>query len=208
MAAWLAYLKSRLLLPEPAAPEGKSAADMAKALALRLKRLEAIREAGTKLFERPLLGRDVFVRGDPEPIAEIKRPEWSATLYDLLVGLCAERQRQALARVRFAKRAVWSLAEARDDAGAPGRRERRRLERGSTNISSPMWSSRRCAPRRLPRRFAAALELVREGACEVHQTAAFAPIYLRKRTLANGGDGCGRGAVTRELGIDQSGRKC
>ena len=60
MAAWLAYLKSRLLLPEPSAPEGMSAADMAKALALRLRRLEAYREAGARLFERAVLGRDVF----------------------------------------------------------------------------------------------------------------------------------------------------
>src|SRR5579859_3073899 len=104
MAAWLAYLKSRMLLPEPVAPEGLSAADMAKALALRLQRLEAIRQAGAKLFERPLLGRDVFGRGDPEPIAEIKRPEWSATLYDLISAYAAERQRHALRRVRFAKR--------------------------------------------------------------------------------------------------------
>src|SRR5580704_15856992 len=67
MAAWLAYLKSRLLLPEPVAAEGASAADLAIALALRLKRLEAVREAGDRLFERPLLGRDVFARGDPQP---------------------------------------------------------------------------------------------------------------------------------------------
>src|SRR6266566_7008159 len=66
MAAWLAYLKSRLLLPEANAPEGQSAEDMAVALALRLKRLEAIREAGGRLFERPQHGRDVFGRGDPE----------------------------------------------------------------------------------------------------------------------------------------------
>src|SRR5262244_433920 len=113
MAAWLAYLKSRMLLPEPVAPEGMSAADMANALALCLKRLDAIREAGVRLFERPLLGRDVFGRGDPQPIAEIRRPEWSATLYDLLSAYAAERQRRALARVRLAKRTVWSLAEAR-----------------------------------------------------------------------------------------------
>src|SRR5712672_2164581 len=113
MAAWLAYLKSRLLLPEPVAPEGLSAADMAKALALRLRRLDAIREAGGRLFERPQLGRDMFGRGDPEPIAEIKRPEWSATLYDLISAYATERQRHAQRRVRLAKRTVWSLAEAR-----------------------------------------------------------------------------------------------
>src|SRR5262245_32986480 len=62
MAAWLAYLKSRLLLPEAAGPEGMSASEMANALALRLKRLETIREIAAKLFERPQLNRDVFSR--------------------------------------------------------------------------------------------------------------------------------------------------
>ena len=88
MAAWLAYLKSRLLLPETDAPDGMSAEDMANALALRLKRLEAIRDAAEKLFARPQLDRDIFARGQPEPIAHIKHPQWTATLYDLLVGLC------------------------------------------------------------------------------------------------------------------------
>src|SRR6201991_2811745 len=84
MAAWLAYLKSRLLLPEAAPGEGPSAEDMALALANRLRRLEAIREVANQLMDRPQLNRDVFGRGFPEQIAEIKRPEWSATLYDLL----------------------------------------------------------------------------------------------------------------------------
>src|SRR3954464_9700371 len=73
MAAWLAYLKSRLLLPDVPGPEGQSAEDMANALALRLKRLEAIREAAERLLARPQLDRDVFCRGQPEPIAHIKR---------------------------------------------------------------------------------------------------------------------------------------
>jgi segregation and condensation protein A len=187
MAAWLAYLKSRMLLPEPAAPEGMSAADMAKALALRLQRLEAIREAGTKLFERPLLGRDVFGRGDPQPIAEIKRPEWSATLYDLLSAYAAERQRKALARVRLAKRVVWSLADARNmlerlvgtSSGEWGRLDEYLL---AYAVEPAMRATA------LASSFAATLELVREGAMEVHQSAAFAPIYLRKR-MAGGGDG-------------------
>ena len=96
MAAWLAFLKSRLLLPEGGEAEGMSAAEMASALALRLSRLEAIRAAAGKLMERPQLHRDVFPRGDPEPIAEIKRPEWSATLYDLLSAYAVERQRQGV----------------------------------------------------------------------------------------------------------------
>jgi segregation and condensation protein A len=179
MAAWLAYLKSRLLLPEAPGAEGMSAADMANALALRLRRLEAIRETAEKLFDRPQLGRHVFGRGDPEPIAEIKHPKWSATLYDLLTAYASERQRHVLARVRFAKRTVWSLAEARAA-----------LERVigiSTDwsrldeylISYLVEPSMRATV--FASSLAATLELVREGQVEVHQDAAFGPIYLRKR---------------------------
>ncbi len=185
MAAWLAYLKSRMLLPEPAAAEGLSAAEMATALAIRLKRLDAIREAGVKMFERPLLGRDVFGRGDPQPIAEIKRPEWSATLYDLLSAYAAERQRKALSRVRFAKRAVWSLAEARSilqrivgaSTGDWGRLDEYLI---AYTVEPAMRATAFASS------LAATLELVREGAMEVHQAAAFAPIYLRKRAATNG----------------------
>ena len=99
MAAWLAYLKSRLLLPETATPEGMSAEDMANALALRLKRLEAIRDAAEKLFERPQLDRDVFARGQPEPIAHIKHPQWTATLYDLLTAYASQRQKHRARRM-------------------------------------------------------------------------------------------------------------
>jgi segregation and condensation protein A len=179
MAAWLAYLKSRLLLPEPVAPEGLSAADMAKALALRLRRLDAIREAGALLFQRPQLGREVFGRGDPEPIAEIKRPQWSATLYDLIAAYAQERQRHALRRVRFAKRNVWSLVEARE-----------LLQRlvGETSdwsrldeylIAFVVEPSMRATA--FASSLAASLELVREGMIEVQQAGAFAPIYMRKR---------------------------
>jgi len=180
MAAWLAYLKSRMLLPEPVAPEGLSAADMAKALALRLKRLDAIREAGVRLFERPLLGRDVFGRGDPEPIAEIKRPQWSATLYNLISAYAAERQRHALRRVRFAKRSVWSLVEARAAlerlVGTTG--EWSRLD--EYLIAFVIEPSMRATI--LASSLAATLEMVREGAIEMHQAGAFAPIYVRRRT--------------------------
>ena len=114
MAAWLAYLKSRLLLPEQHEPDGLSAEDMATALAQRLRRLEAIRQVAEQLLNRPQLGREVFQRGQPEPIAEIKRPEWTATLYDLLSAYAGQRQKQARAFVRLPKRTVWSLAEARE----------------------------------------------------------------------------------------------
>src|SRR4051794_22677047 len=84
MAAWLAFLKSRLLLPEPATADGPSAEEMATALANRLRRLEAIREASNRLMNRPQLQRDIFPRGNPESIAEIRHPRFTATLFDLL----------------------------------------------------------------------------------------------------------------------------
>jgi segregation and condensation protein A len=181
MAAWLAYLKSRLLLPDTKSDEGQSAADMAAALALRLKQLEAIREAATKLFDRPQLGRDTFERGDPEPIAEIKRPQWSATLYDLLTAYAVERQKQALAFVKMKKRAVWSLAEARQI-----------LEQMLGTISLD-WQTLddylisylvEPSMQRTVRAssLAATLEMIREGQLEVHQHAPFAPIFVRRRS--------------------------
>lgn len=179
MAAWLAYLKSRLLLPQAAAAEGASAADLANALAQRLRRLEAIRAAARLLFERPQLERDVFARGAPEPIAQITRPQWTATLYDLLSVYAARRQHGALAHVRFERRKVWSLADAR-------------LAIERLIGESPDWTAidgfliayvvepalRASA---LASAFAATLELVREGAIDMHQHAAFAPIFVRKR---------------------------
>src|SRR5467141_860369 len=113
MAAWLAFLKSRLLLPDPTTPDGPSAEEMATALANRLRRLEAIREASNRLMNRPQLQRDIFPRGDPESIAEIKHPKFTATLFDLLTAYAAQRQQRVLATVHLAKRTVWSLNEAR-----------------------------------------------------------------------------------------------
>jgi segregation and condensation protein A len=186
MAAWLAYLKSRLLLPEPPGAAGESAADLANALALRLKRLEAIRVAAGRLLERPQLGRDVFERGEPEPIKEIKRPQWSATLYDLLTAYTRERQKQALARVRLASRKVWSLAEARQAL--------ERLIQATTDwtaidqylIEYVVEPSMRATV--LASSLAATLEMAREGHIELHQDTAFAPVYVRKRAAPNPGD--------------------
>src|SRR5260370_29710209 len=84
MAAWLAFLKSRLLLPEPATADGPSAEEMATALANRLRRLEAIRGASNRLLHRPHLHGDIFPRGNPETIAEIRQPRFTATLLHLV----------------------------------------------------------------------------------------------------------------------------
>ena len=86
IAAWLAYLKSRLLLPEPPKAEEPGAAELAEALARRLQRLEQIRLAAEKLINRPRFGRDFFARGEPEAVAITKRSQYEASLYDLLAA--------------------------------------------------------------------------------------------------------------------------
>jgi segregation and condensation protein A len=181
MAAWLAFLKSRLLLPEPPSAEGPSAEQMATALANRLRRLEAIREAANRLMNRQQLLRDIFPRGEPEQIAEIKHPKYTATLYDLLTAYASQRQSRVLASVHLAKRTVWSLAEARatlerlvgsiseqDDWGVLDDYLLRHVA-DPTQRATVLASS-----------FAAALELVREGQLELNQKEAFSPIYFRK----------------------------
>ncbi|MBR1143873.1 ScpA family protein [Bradyrhizobium sp. AUGA SZCCT0431] len=179
MAAWLAFLKSRLLLPEPATPDGPSAEEMATALANRLRRLEAIREAANRLMNRPQFQRDIFPRGNPESIAEIRHPKFTATLFDLLTAYSAQRQQRVLATVHLAKRTVWSLSEARAS-----------LERlvGMAEdwscldeflLSYVVDPSQKATV--FASTFAAALELVREGEMELNQKEAFAPLYFRKR---------------------------
>jgi segregation and condensation protein A len=192
MAAWLAYLKSRLLLPEAAGLDGPSAEDMATALAYRLRRLEAFRRVAEQLLERPQLGRDLHERGDPEPIAEIKHPQWTATLYDLLSAYASQRQNKALAHVRFAKRTVWSLAEARaalERLLGQAQDWSRLDEYLISYLVEPAMRSTVIAST-----FASALELVREGTAEMHQHEAFAPIYMRRRMLAGevAGDSAGK----------------
>ncbi|MCC2690869.1 MAG: hypothetical protein K0S21_3672, partial [Rhizobiaceae bacterium] len=114
MAAWLAYLKSRLLLPPEGGEDGESGEELAAVLQFRLQRLEAMRDAAARLVNRNRLGRDVFARGMPELVVVEKRNRYSASLYDLLTAYAVERQRRAIGNVRIAKRGVWSLKDARD----------------------------------------------------------------------------------------------
>ena len=182
MAAWLAYLKSRLLIPVAEGDLGPSAEDMATALALRLRRLEAIRNAADQLTSRPQLGRDVFGRGAPEPIADIKHPEWTATLYDLLTAYAVQRQKRALAHVRFPPRTVWSLSEARDALERLVGMAQDWSQLDEYLMSYLVEPAMRATV--TASSFAAVLEMVREGRVEVQQGAAFAPIFLRKRAEA------------------------
>lgn len=114
MAAWLAYLKSRLLIPEQKDEDALTGEELAAALAFRLRRLEAMREASAKLMNRNRLGRDVFVRGDPETLSIERKSRFAATLYDLLTAYAAQRQRTSVTSVHVRRRTVWSLQEARD----------------------------------------------------------------------------------------------
>jgi segregation and condensation protein A len=198
MAAWLAYLKSRLLLPGAAEEPGPSAEDMALALAHRLRRLEAFRNVAAQLMNGPQFNRDIFGRGAPEPIAEVKSPEWSATLYDLLTAYTVQRQHSALARVRFAKRNVWSLAEARlalerliGQTGDWTRIDAYLI----TYLVEPSMAATVFASS-----FASALELVREGEAEIHQKQAFAPLFMRKRVGVGAGQAVVEAAPVSQVG--------
>jgi segregation and condensation protein A len=177
MAAWLAYLKSRLLLPDPPKPEGPGAAELAEALAQRLRRLEQIRRAAEKLVNRPRLGRDFFGRGSPESIAITRRSAYEASFYDLLSAYARQRQKQAMARVRFKERLVWSLADAREALN--------RLVGIAVDWTDfDGWLFAYCVDPKMRRTarassFSAALEFAREGAIELRQDRAFAPIWVR-----------------------------
>ncbi|UZE47128.1 segregation and condensation protein A [Rhodopseudomonas sp. P2A-2r] len=178
MAAWLAFLKSRLLLPEAATPDGPSAEDMASALANRLRRLEAIREASNRLMTRPQLMRDIFPRGQPESISEVKHPHFTATLYDLLSAYATQRQARVLTTVHLAKRTVWSLSEARaslERLVGVAEDWSRLDEYLLAYVVDPAQRATVMASS-----FAAALEMVREGTMDLHQKDAFAPLYFRK----------------------------
>jgi segregation and condensation protein A len=177
MAAWLAYLKSRLLLPQPPEPDEPSGEELAAALAQQLQRLEAMQQAGVRLMARPQLGRDVFRRGAPEGLPRVLVPVWDVSLYDLLKGYGEGRQRKETSVLHIAPPELLSM----DDA-------LQRLERMLGRIpewrglmtflpqitgGALVWRSAIAAT------FAASLELTRAGRIQLRQDAPFAPIYLR-----------------------------
>jgi segregation and condensation protein A len=179
MAAWLAYLKSRLLLPEPPKGEEPSAGDLATALALRLRRLETIREAAKQLGERHQLGRDVFARGWPEPVEIRREGVWEASLYDLLSAYGRQRQKRATSRVTLHQRHVWSLVEARE-ALQRLVGEARDWTALDAYLVRYMVDSR-MRPTVLASALSATLEMAREGHLVLRQDEPFAPIWVRRR---------------------------
>jgi segregation and condensation protein A len=180
MAAWLAYLKSRLLLPRAAKADEPEAGDLAAALAERLRKLAVIRLAAQALADRPRLGRDFTTRGAPdETIAEGGPPRWTATLYDLMAAYARQRQKRALAAVTFHKREVWSLVDARAAM--------QRLAGEAVDwMALDDYLVAYCATPAMRRTvrasaFCATLEMVREGHLLLRQDEAFAPLWVRGR---------------------------
>jgi segregation and condensation protein A len=179
MAAWLAYLKSRLLLPEPPTDEEPSAADLAADLAARLQHLEAIRQAGGQLMARHRLGYDFFARGMPELRGPVSPSGYTATLYDLLSAYAGQRQKQALTHVKFPERKVWSLVEARDTMERLVGRALDWTRLDEYLIAYVVEPSLRATV--FASSFSATLEMVKEGKVELQQEKPFAPLWLRRR---------------------------
>jgi segregation and condensation protein A len=181
MAAWLAFLKSRLLLPQPKGDPGPSAEDLAARLAERLARLEAVRRAAALLMARDRLGADVFARGMPEAAAPAAPGGWTATLADLLRAYAAIRSRGAYAPLHLQRPAVLTL----EDAFA-----RLSAALGAAvdwaDLAAFLPADWRDSPERrrtaAASTFVAALELAKRGAVELRQAAPFAPLHLRARS--------------------------
>jgi segregation and condensation protein A len=175
MAAWLAYLKSCLLLPKEAGQD-PSPEELALRLQLRLQRLSAMREAGARLLARDRLGRDVFARGAPEGLRVVRKSAWQVELYDLISAYGMVRARSEPAVHIVSRRPVMTLEEALQ-----------RVERllGATvdwsDIRSflPETQDAQFRKSALASSFVATLELARKGKLELGQESAFAPLYVR-----------------------------
>jgi len=176
MAAWLAYLKSRLLLPEDEAGEEPSGAEMAAALRFQLQRLEAIQEVGQRLMARPQLGREFFARGAPEPLKIVNHTEYDATLYDLLQAYALQSAKVEASDLHIPPTELYSVDDAihrlrRLLGGVPSWRVLSNFL-PSELAGTLLWRSA------LATTFAASLELCREGELRIRQDGAFGPIYL------------------------------
>ena len=180
MAAWLAFLKSRLLLPPDPTEEGPSGEELAAHLAFQLERLQAMRDAAARLMGRDRLGRDFFARGQAEDVTRIKTVTYTATLLDLMQGYARIRTRDEFRPFVMDRESIFTMEQALDRmrpligfAGA------------WTELTTYMpegWDDdpmrRRSATAST---FAASLELVKEGHLEIRQSESFAPIQLRRK---------------------------
>lgn len=179
MAAWLAYLKSRLMVPQASSDEEPSGEMLAAMLQFRLKRLEAMRRAASQLMNRPRLGFQIYARGAPEPIEIARKSFWEASLYDLLKAYAGQRERGATTDYTPLQRTVWSLQEARDIL--------QRLIGDSfewvamdTYLAQYLATPAERSTVRAST-FASSLELVRVGQIDLRQTETFGPLFMRRR---------------------------
>ncbi len=183
MAAWLAYLKSRLLIPAPPNSDEVAPQDMAARLAFRLQRLAAMRQSAEELIKRPQLSHDVFARGAPQPLVVDVQREYGDNLIDLLKAYADRRQRKVVRQTYTVKRqTTWSIKEARE---AIERLVGAMDEWGAFD----MWLERYLATAETRRSvrassFTASLELARDGRIELRQDEAFTPLYVRRRNSA------------------------
>lgn len=175
MAAWLAYLKSALLLPKEPDVE-PDPEELALRLQLRLQRLQAMREAGARLMARDRIGRDVFQRGRPEGLRTVRRAAWDADLYALIAAYGSVMARTRPAVHQIVRRPVMTLddALARVQAMLGTAVDWARIESFLPRVSDPQL--RRSA---LASSFVAALELAKQGRAELRQDGAFAPLFVR-----------------------------
>ena len=179
MAAWLAYLKSRLLLPPDPADPGPSADDLAAHLAFQLERLNAMRGAAASLMGRDRLGRDVFARGAPEPLAATRSVTWSATLLDLMRAYARIRTRDEFRPYAMDRQDLFTMEQALD-------RLRPLVGEAAqwTDLAAFLpdgWTAGRRRRSATAAHFAAMLELARAGRIDLRQAGVFAPIHLRRR---------------------------
>ena len=177
-AAWLTYLKSRLLLPPPHDDDEPSGEELAGALAERLQRLDAIRRAADILFTRPKLGHERFQRGEPEGLRILKKSRYRLNLHDLLQAYLDQRTRGAKPDLRIAIPPVMRVEEA--------------IERSTGLLGGPDWQNllaflptdlvddqfRRSA---VAAHVGASLEMARDGLVDLHQATPFGPIYVRRK---------------------------
>ncbi|MDZ4134687.1 MAG: ScpA family protein [Paracoccaceae bacterium] len=180
MAAWLAYLKSRLLLPPDPSEDGPSAEDLAAHLAFQLERLQAMREAAARLMARDQKGRDFFPRGLPEDVTRKRKVTYGATLIDLMRAYARIRTRDDFRPFVMDRNNVYTMEQAL---------ERLRAMVGYagewTDLASWLPEGWEIHPQRrrsaTAAHFAAVLELAKVGQLEIRQGATFAPIQVRHR---------------------------
>jgi segregation and condensation protein A len=180
MAAWLAYLKSRLLLPPDPAEEGPSAEDLAAHLAFQLERLEAMREAAARLMARDRLGRDRFARGLPEGVTRLRRVTFGATLLDLMRAYARLRTRDEFRPYAMDRDHVFTMEQALDRMrGLVGHAAQ------WSDLASFLpegWGGHPMRRRSATAaHFAAVLELAKRGQVELKQGDTFAPLMIRRR---------------------------